>query len=224
MNDIQLAQMIRRLDSQAEGTTPEWQFTLGQRRLICSSAPQSNRLILKAILIDADRLNRNELLAFLAKPVGDAGFCLLDNQLCLLVHQPLTESTESSLLAVMQTLAEHAERLAPTQPSAKDQTFSSHQPGWTALLKALSDDTRLRLIAQLLHSEQSVEELANRLDLSHYNASKHLRILREAGIIESHKQGRLVVSCIAKAFRRRVKNQVLDLGCCRFEFAQFKEK
>jgi len=222
MNETQLDQMIRKLDAQAEGTPPEWRFKLAQRRLICTSASQQNRLAIKVIVVDVERLSRSELLSYLADNGGDESFCVLDGQLCAVVHHALAESNAERLLTAMHALAAHAEQLAPAVTT--DRSFANNPPDWAALLKTLSDDTRLRLIAQLLRSEQSVEELANRLDLTHYNTSKHLRILRESGIVESHKQGRLVVSCIAAAFRLRVKNQVLDLGCCRFDFAQFIDK
>ncbi len=219
MNETQLDRMIRNLDAQAEGAPPEWRFSLARRRFICTSASQQNRLAIKVCVVDVERLSRSELLSYLADSGGDEGFCVRDGQLCLVVHHALAESNTEHLLTAMHALAAHAEQLVSSVTF--DRSFANSQPDWAALLKTLSDDTRLRLIAQLLRSEQSVEELANRLDLTHYNTSKHLRILRESGIVESHKQGRLVISCIAAAFRRRVKNQVLDLGCCRFDFAQF---
>ncbi len=87
-------------------------------------------------------------------------------------------------------------------------------------LKALADGTRWRIVQELLCAPLTVSELADRLNVSPYNASKHLRILREAGIVESARRGKHVRCQIVPAFRRRVaknKNQ-LDLGCCVFRF------
>ena len=52
-------------------------------------------------------------------------------------------------------------------------------------LKALGDKTRWRIVEVLLGEAVTVSELAERVKVSQYNASKHLRILREAGIVEA---------------------------------------
>lgn len=88
------------------------------------------------------------------------------------------------------------------------------------LLKALADETRWRIVSVLLTEPLTVNELVERLDVSQYNVSKHLRILREAGIVGAERQGRCVECCIVPAFRLRLsqnRNQ-LDLGCCVFKF------
>ena len=90
----------------------------------------------------------------------------------------------------------------------------------TPFLKALGDKTRWRIVQELLSSPVTVSELAERLKASQYNVSKHLRILRAAGIVEAVKRGKHVHCRIVPAFQHRVakdKNQ-LDLGCCVFRF------
>src|SRR5712675_1106490 len=90
----------------------------------------------------------------------------------------------------------------------------------TPFLKALADPTRWHIVQELLSSSLTVSDLAKRLKVSPSNASKHLRILREAGIVESARQGKNIHCRILPAFRRsmtRNKNQ-LDLGCCTFRF------
>jgi len=87
-------------------------------------------------------------------------------------------------------------------------------------LKALGDNTRWRIVQELLSQKLIVSDLAERLEVSQYNVSKHLRILREAGIVESVRRGKHIECRIAAEFRRRMaknKNQ-LDLGCCVFRF------
>jgi len=49
-------------------------------------------------------------------------------------------------------------------------------------LRALGEDTRVRIVGLLLQSPLDVNEIAARLGVSQYNVSKHLRILREAGL------------------------------------------
>jgi DNA-binding transcriptional ArsR family regulator len=87
-------------------------------------------------------------------------------------------------------------------------------------LKALADKTRWRMVEALLCSPLTVNELAERLGVSQYNASKHIRVLREAGMVRTTRRGKHVQCQIVPAFRRRVakdRNQ-LDLGCCVFRF------
>ena len=87
-------------------------------------------------------------------------------------------------------------------------------------LKALGDKTRWRIVVELLAKPETVSELAERLEVSQYNVSKHLRILREAGIVVSERHGKHIQCQIVPNFQRRVaknKNQ-LDLGCCVFRF------
>ena len=57
-------------------------------------------------------------------------------------------------------------------------------------LKALGEDTRVRIVALLLDQPMEVGTIAKRLDVSQYNVSKHLRILREAGLLQVEKAGR----------------------------------
>ena len=90
----------------------------------------------------------------------------------------------------------------------------------TPFLKALSDKTRWRIVQGLLSSPHTVTEISEQLQVPQYNASKHIRILREAGIIETEKNGKHVRCQIAGPLQRRVgkgENQ-LDLGCCVFRF------
>lgn len=88
------------------------------------------------------------------------------------------------------------------------------------VLKVLSDESRWRIVAALLHGPLTVNELAARLSLTQYNVSKHLRLLREAGIIEMIAHGRHKECRVAAAFRQRIsrQNNCLDLGCCTFRF------
>ena len=57
---------------------------------------------------------------------------------------------------------------------------------------ALSDETRLRLVFALRHGELCVCQLVALLELAPSTVSKHLSILRDAGLVDSRKQGRWV--------------------------------
>ena len=88
------------------------------------------------------------------------------------------------------------------------------------MLKALADETRWRLVKELLSNPRTVGELVSQLGVTQYNVSKHLKVLRKAGIIEMHRDGKHVQSRVAHGIRTKLsKNaKVLDLGCCTFRF------
>ncbi len=88
------------------------------------------------------------------------------------------------------------------------------------MLKALADETRWRIVRELLARPLTVGELVGRLDVSQYNVSKHVRILREAGILETERDGKHVECRVTGDFRKRLARggNVLDLGCCSFRF------
>ena len=49
--------------------------------------------------------------------------------------------------------------------------------------QALGSDARLQLLEYVAQSERSVEELAKMTKLSVANCSKHLQVLRQAGLV-----------------------------------------
>jgi DNA-binding transcriptional ArsR family regulator len=87
-------------------------------------------------------------------------------------------------------------------------------------LKALSDETRWRIVRELLQRTLTVSELTERLGATQYNVSKHLRILREAGVVTTEKDGKNLLCTVDPELKQKIarnKNQ-LDLGCCSFRF------
>jgi ArsR family transcriptional regulator, arsenate/arsenite/antimonite-responsive transcriptional repressor len=57
------------------------------------------------------------------------------------------------------------------------------------LFKALSDETRLRIVALLCRGELCVCDLMAILDLPQSTVSRHLATLRHAGLVEDRRQG-----------------------------------
>ena len=57
------------------------------------------------------------------------------------------------------------------------------------IMKALSDPTRLKIVKMLQHKTLCVCEIQAALGQSQPNVSKHLKILQEAGLVESRKDG-----------------------------------
>ena len=87
-------------------------------------------------------------------------------------------------------------------------------------MKALGEENRLRIVRMLLRKKCSVNELADAVGITQYNVSKHLRVLREAGLLEQEKQGQQRLYALASEFTDHLveNKQVLDLGCCQFDF------
>jgi DNA-binding transcriptional ArsR family regulator len=85
-------------------------------------------------------------------------------------------------------------------------------------LRALGEETRLRILRLLLKEQLSVNEIAGRLKVSEYNISKHLRIMKEAGLLEIEKQGQHRFYRVVEEFKSQAAENasVLDLGCCTF--------
>ena len=67
----------------------------------------------------------------------------------------------------------------------------------TASKQALGHAHRLELLEHLGQGERSVEELAARAGLTFANASRHLRILRQASLVETRRDGKRVIYRLA---------------------------
>jgi len=55
---------------------------------------------------------------------------------------------------------------------------------------ALANPTRRDILALLLDGEQSVQAIAERFDMARPSVSEHLKVLRDAGLVEEDKRGR----------------------------------
>jgi len=65
---------------------------------------------------------------------------------------------------------------------------------YTKILKALSDETRLKIVWLLTNIDEKicVSEIVEVLEERQYNISRHLRILKDAQLIEEVKEGKWV--------------------------------
>jgi DNA-binding transcriptional ArsR family regulator len=60
-------------------------------------------------------------------------------------------------------------------------------------LRALGDDTRVRVLALIAERPRSTQELAPLVGISEAGLSKHLRLLARAGVLESRRDGYYVL-------------------------------
>jgi DNA-binding transcriptional ArsR family regulator len=91
------------------------------------------------------------------------------------------------------------------------------------VLKALGDETRLRILESLLVGEKCVTDIVQELRCSQPHASHHLRILRDSGLVERHREGKQVCYRVSPAIQRALENrqgQALDFGCCELRFPE----
>ncbi len=73
----------------------------------------------------------------------------------------------------------------------------------TRALKAISDPTRLRILRVLTHGELRVGEIVDLLDMGQSRVSRHLKIMEEAGILTSRREGMWIYYSVAPAERFR---------------------
>ncbi len=66
-----------------------------------------------------------------------------------------------------------------------------------ARLRVIGDPTRIRILDLLREDELTVTEITERLGTSQQNASKHLGLLLQAGILGRRKQGNSSIYSIA---------------------------
>lgn len=106
--------------------------------------------------------------------------------------------------------------------SAPDGSFLSSRQCAT-VLKALADETRLRILESLLAEEKCVTDLVRELGCPQPHVSHHLRILRDSGVVEGIREGKQVCYRIAPIVQRALANRqgkALNFGCCELRFPE----
>ncbi len=86
------------------------------------------------------------------------------------------------------------------------------------LLRALADETRLAVVRQLFQGAKHVQEINATLQVEQTLLSHHLKVLREIGIVEAHRDGRCVLYRLSPLVEAKRQGQAIDLGCCRLVF------
>jgi len=86
------------------------------------------------------------------------------------------------------------------------------------ILKVLADETRLAAVRLLMDGPRRVGALNDDLDVEPTLLSHHLRVLREAGLVEARRIGKAVEYRLSESVDSRRRGRVLELGCCRLDF------
>jgi DNA-binding transcriptional ArsR family regulator len=79
-----------------------------------------------------------------------------------------------------------------------------------SVFAALSDPTRRAIVARLAHGEASVSQLAAPFTVSLPAVTKHLSVLRRAGIVEDRKLGRVRLCRLAPDPLRQAERWVAE--------------
>ncbi len=85
-------------------------------------------------------------------------------------------------------------------------------------LKVLADATRLAVVESLMAGPQRVGVLMDRLHVEQSLLSHHLKVLREAGLVDTERDGKAVVYRLADYVKTDSAGQAINLGCCRLSF------
>ncbi|RJR29669.1 MAG: ArsR family transcriptional regulator [Candidatus Latescibacterota bacterium] len=80
-------------------------------------------------------------------------------------------------------------------------------------LKAMADASRLSVLRCLCDGERSVTELVDATGLAQANVSKHLRVLRDEGLVASRRDRRNV----RYRLRSRLPEKICDMICATME-------
>jgi len=86
-------------------------------------------------------------------------------------------------------------------------------------LKVLADRTRLAVVEALLGGPRHVHELIDLLDVEQSLLSHHLRVLRDAALVEALRDGKSMRYQLAPGVEMSPEQKGIDLGCCALSFA-----
>jgi len=103
----------------------------------------------------------------------------------------------------------------PTQNDRPDGLSDAGISDLALTFKTLGDETRLRIVLHISrHGRAHVSDLCDLLELSQPLVSHHLALLRSAGVVEMHCEGRHhFYSMNAERFAQLMKTLSFDQGC-----------
>jgi ArsR family transcriptional regulator len=85
-------------------------------------------------------------------------------------------------------------------------------------LSVLADPVRLATLEALMEGPKHVGALQKLLGVEQSRMSHHLQTLRDAGLVESERDGKAVLYRLAPHVKRKTQGSALDLGCCFISF------
>lgn len=95
---------------------------------------------------------------------------------------------------------------------------SGDEVSCASLLKVLADETRLAVVERLLAGPMNVARINESLGVEPTLLSHHLKVLREANLVTTRREGKHVVYSLAKSIQGTRKGRAINLGCCLISF------
>ena len=89
-------------------------------------------------------------------------------------------------------------------------------------LRVLADVTRLSVMEALLKGPRNVTEINAVLKIDQSLLSHHLKVLRDAGLVTTRREGKSVRYAVAPDAAAPDSGNGLNLGCCQISFVQFR--
>jgi Predicted transcriptional regulators len=98
------------------------------------------------------------------------------------------------------------------------------------IFKALSEESRLRIIALLIENEMCVCEIEECLNMTQSNASRHLTELRRSGLLESYKKAQWTYYKISDKFKEEhkslweyIQSKIVEIPSYQVDYEQYKK-
>ena len=82
----------------------------------------------------------------------------------------------------------------------------------TLVLKAIADETRMKVLTLLLRHSYCVRALARKLGLTEPTISQHLKILKEAGLLRGEKKGYFMHYDVNRDVLRELAQEIQELA------------
>ncbi len=91
--------------------------------------------------------------------------------------------------------------------------MQAHAGAATGLLKAMGNEQRLLILCQLVGHELSVGELQVGSALSQSALSQHLAVLREAGVVQTRREGQSIFYSLPAGPVHQLMQTLHDIYC-----------
>lgn len=85
-------------------------------------------------------------------------------------------------------------------------------------LRVLADETRLMVVKQLMQGPKHVGEINAVMNVESTLLSHHLKVLRDAGLVLSQRDGKAVLYQLAPGVGALGDDRAVNLGCCVLSF------
>lgn len=89
-----------------------------------------------------------------------------------------------------------------------------------SVFRAMADESRLKILRALFGHERSVGDLSAELDFEQHFTSRHLAVLRHAGLVLARRDAQRMIYTLHPSVHDHMasSDDSIDLGCCEVRF------